>query len=227
MLKYNKNEPLFSVHIPKTGGSSFKEVLVRWFGDKLFFHYFSERGNEMPSLHPMQPGICIHGHFNRKRGFGIKGYYPDAKQIIAFLRDPLEIVISRYFYVKEMEKTGQSYREGKRFSLHDDISEYITAAINDENYHPNILDYFPEAINSGNYRKLINKYFIYIGVTEDYQFCVNALADKLGFAGIRASRKNQAERYGSISPELRQKFIAARAIEYEAYNYVLENYRVW
>ena len=101
MKNYNRNETLISIHIPKTGGTSLRKILRKWFGEKLFLHYFNEKDCSMPVKYEFASGICIHGHFNSRRGFGINDYYPQATQFITFLRDPFDILISRFFYEKE------------------------------------------------------------------------------------------------------------------------------
>ncbi len=37
--------------------------------------------------------ICIHGHFSKYRGMGIKAYYPEVEPFITVLRDPYEIAL--------------------------------------------------------------------------------------------------------------------------------------
>ncbi len=96
MKKYNNEKPLISIHIPKCGGSSFKEVLQKWFIGGFYSHYFNEKSNKMPQKYVLSAGICVHGHFNKARGFGIKDYYPEVDQFITFLRDPFEITTSDY-----------------------------------------------------------------------------------------------------------------------------------
>jgi len=99
MLNYKFSKTLISIHIPKTGGTSFKDVLYTWFGKNLFFHYYNEREGIMPVKYELLPGICIHGHFNRKRNFGVQDYYPEATQFITILRDRLcmQIYFKRNF----------------------------------------------------------------------------------------------------------------------------------
>jgi hypothetical protein len=102
MRKYITEKPLFSIHIPKTAGTSFQKILKCWFGDDLYLHYFDEKNNKMPEKYILKSGLCIHGHFNKKRGFGVFDYYPEADQFITIIRDPLELHLSNFFFVKKM-----------------------------------------------------------------------------------------------------------------------------
>lgn len=95
MRTYKYREPLISIHVPKAGGTSFINVLEQWFGKGLHKSYYSERTGKMPKkvrlkkwlLQEYRPNLCVHGHFNRDRGFGIDDYYPSS-QLISILRDP-------------------------------------------------------------------------------------------------------------------------------------------
>ena len=131
MKNYNREIPLLSIHIPKCGGTSFKEALKVWYGGNLFFHYFDEKNNLMPQKIKLKSWnrndyikyVCIHGHFNHKRGFGVDDYYPNIKQAITFLRDPAEIALSVFFYNHRLIKEGNNYRDGKKFEMTDDVDE--------------------------------------------------------------------------------------------------------
>jgi len=224
MKKFNREDPLISIHIPKTGGISFREILIKWFGERLFLHYYNEKDKIMPFKHELASGICIHGHFNSKRNFGVNDYYPQANQFIAFLRDPFEILVSRFFYVKKNEIKGISYREGNQLFLPDDINSYVETEIDNINYHPNILDYFPNSLTNHNYKEIIDDKFVFIGLMEDYQNAVNRLATLLEFPKFELTRENDAERFDKTNIKLRDKFIENHTLEYQVYNYVREIY---
>jgi hypothetical protein len=107
MKKYDSKKPLISIHIPKCAGNSFVITLRKWFKENLYLHYFDEKNNKAPQRYNLKAGIlsrkfkkgiCVHGHFNNERNFGVRDYYPEADQFITILRDPLEILQSRYFY---------------------------------------------------------------------------------------------------------------------------------
>jgi len=103
---------LVSVHIPKTAGTAFRTILSAHFGERLFLDY-AER--------PLAPGFrwrrlkqrlkaehvaagfesaydCVHGHF-------VADKYDTADRpvrCVAWLRDPVERVISHYGYWKRV-----------------------------------------------------------------------------------------------------------------------------
>jgi hypothetical protein len=225
MRNFNKAEPLISIHIPKCGGSSLKSVLRNWFGENLFFHYFNEKENKPPAKHNLKPNICIHGHFNKKRNFGIQDYYPSVTQFITFLRDPFDMIVSRYFYVKRKEKDGY-YRNGEKIILQQDLNFYIETEITNKNYHPNITDYMPFEITDNNYREIIDKYFVYVGLVEDFQTSLSILSDKLGFSQNKVEHLNISTRNQTVSNYTKQRFIDSHQLEYAIYNYVFKIYKI-
>ncbi len=228
MISYNPDYPVISIHIPKCGGTSLKVFLEENFKEKLFLHYFDEKKNMMPEKYELKSGGCIHGHFNRKRKFGVMDFYPDAKQFITILRDPFELLLSRFFHVKREESNGLAYRDGQHITLNNNVNEYIKSQINNNNYHPNILDYFPFEISLNNYITLINENFIYIGIMEDYDFSVGRLSEKLGFSFVGGvPHLNESPRYLEVDKSLKESFTKSHALEYKVYNYVRDHYKKW
>lgn len=220
MIKYNKNKPLIAIHIPKTGGGSYREILKKWYGQKYFSHYFDEKNNKMPEKHDLNPGICICGHFNKRRNIGIQDYYPEVKQFITILRDPFEILVSRYFFVKKQETVGKSHRNGDVLLLSKDVDKYLEDEIYKKDYHPNILDYMPCEVTMDNYREVVEEKFIHIGIQDNFQFSMDLIAQKLGFKSEEMSHMNVSERYQSVSAKIRTVFVETHPVEYALYNYV-------
>ncbi len=216
---YDPEKPLISIHIPKAGGTSFRSVLQHWFGDKLFFHYFDEPKNKMPEKHELLPMSCIHGHFNSSRSFGIMHYYPIVDQFITILRDPFEILVSRYYFQKKRDKAGVLFRDGKPLKLADDVNAFLENEIYNPDYAPNILNFFPVPLTRSNYKKVIEKYFIFIIFIDQFQSGIDKLAKLLNFSPVKVSFENVSERFGQVDPSFRKKFMDSHELEYEVYNY--------
>ncbi len=227
MIEYNKSKPLISIHVPKCGGSSFRDILRKWYGWRVFFHYYDEQFKMMPRQLIIDKGlfgiklknICIHGHFSKLRGMGIKVYYPEVKQFITILRDPYEIALSYYFYLHKRKKDGKLFNQSIATLTTLGLKDYISG------YKSFTFNHFPVDITFDNYKDVINQNFIYIGITEDYQFTVNAIAEKLGFEAVVAKHENKSVRFEELSNKYREMFIEANQLEYEVYNYVKSNYK--
>src|SRR5437899_2924555 len=113
MISYKKNELLISLHIPKCGGTSFDSVLKTWFGFGLHRHYMNHSKMKLPrkaSINLILKNyipVCIHGHFDKEKDtVGVFDYYSTSNQFIALYREPLEIQLSYYSYVKKLISDG-------------------------------------------------------------------------------------------------------------------------
>ena len=106
LREYNHQKGLISLHVPKTGGTSFTTIVRDWFSES-FYSFYPERDPEC--IHTkLRAGSCIHGHFNRRLGYGSEAIYPDADQFIAILRDPVLQQISMYHYKMQRYSRGLS-----------------------------------------------------------------------------------------------------------------------
>lgn len=101
--------PIISLHVPKCAGTSFGQVLARWFlPDFATFypdkqsHVVYRMGEAPPVDMPIPQAACVHGHFPRSRGVVI----PEGRYITV-LRDPLQAQISLWRY---MIQTGRETR---------------------------------------------------------------------------------------------------------------------
>jgi len=217
---YSAKDPLISIHIPKCGGVSLSNALKKWFGHKLFFHYFDEYKNEMPPRYKLKkwysrspiPDICIHGHFNARRGFGVEDYYPEVNQFITFLRDPLEIQLSVFNYNHKIAtERGAVYRDGQKAILTPDIDEFL------ENSSPYIRYFLPHPEEIALGEAYFKKYFIHVGVMENYQTSMNILASKLNKPQISISHENKSERFQIPSASSVKRFTEKCSVEYNLY----------
>jgi hypothetical protein len=217
MKIYDRCEPLISLHIPKCAGQSFRQVLEQFFPGRLFFHYY-QQGNRLPGKHSLEPGICVHGHFNRRKGFGVLDYYPEVRQFIAVLRDPLEAAVSNYFFWKTKARTRQLQNGvitpgGK----HDykDIDDFFR-----QRPKSNILEFMPRRMTRENYREIIETQFVWIGLVENLHQDIDRLAGLLGLKPVQVNRVNSSPRDETLSPNIRDAFIAENQLEFEIYHYV-------
>lgn len=223
MKKYNPEIPLLSIHVPKCGGTSIQKALKRWFGNTLYFHYFDEKNNAMPKKHSLKPwwstkykrNICIHGHFNSKREFGVDNYYPAIKQAIIFLRDPLEIQLSVFHYNHKLSKEGKNYRNGKLRTITSDIDEFL------ENSSSYMKYFLPKECDASSLESYFSDFFVHVGVMEYYQQSMDILAEKLNKRKITIARENVTERHQTPSETSIKKFKERCSFEYLLYNKAL------
>lgn len=223
MKEYDRSKPLISIHVPKCAGTSFTHVLRKWFKRRLYSHYFDEKNGRMPKKYNLKSlnggfkkGVCIHGHFNKERGFGVQDYYPEVDQFITVLRDPFEVALSNYFFVRKLESRNALYRDGKAGKQTKTLEEYLSG------HRPYILNFFPFEMTLKDYREKIDKYFIHMGVAEDLQGSVNKLSEKLGFLPVKVEVKNVSERDQEPPESFRKDYRERHPLEYAVYEYAQE-----
>lgn len=221
MQKYDFSQPIIFIHIPKTAGTSVLEIFKQWFGNGLLLHYYKEQLCEMPvhhdifSKHSVSQPVVVYGHFNRRRSFGVEDYYPQAKQFITILRDPLERLISNYFYIKKVAHGWRKYPQ----PLDADLGNYV------RDNKSVMLNYFPREVTFDNYKEIIEKYFVEIGVVEEIELTMVRIAKALGmpYCAEMLECINATSRDQAISEELRNVFIEENELEYYVFNYIKEN----
>ena len=222
MIQYNPNLFLFSLHIPKSGGTSLTEVLKKWFWPGFHAHYFRHEENKMPfeprkvKLFAHSIGIfplCIHGHFEEEAD--VFTCYPKAKQFITFLRDPLEMHISLFFdHQRRLRDEGALYWKGEKVSIdYEDLDEWI------EKRPFFLLHFMPWSVSSENYLDVINKNFIHVGITENLQKSVDIMAQKLGKKTVNIPHLNTSKRSQKPSTTSINVFKKKYALEYSIYEY--------
>ena len=218
MIPYDRSKPLIAIHVPKTGGTSVRRIFAGWFGDGLLQHNYIEATATMPprrdlaALHRPDRPVCVWGHFNMRRGFGIPDYYPEVRQFVTILRDPFETALSTYYFTR---RVGHRWKDSASVPQ-GDIEDWLMSA------KPNILNHFPRPITPENYRETIDGSFVAIGIIERLAESVDRIAQALGFPFDPASltHENATPRERALDPSLRDAYAARHPLEFEVYDYV-------
>jgi hypothetical protein len=223
MRKYNRNDVLISQHIPKTAGTSFTNVLHKWFWPGFHAHYYRHETNEMPFKPMMIKNVahqlrvfplCIHGHFEEEAG--VFETYPKASQFITVLRDPLDLQLSLFFdHQRRLKDSGALYWKGNKVEMEfdGDIDKWV------EERPCFILKFFPWHVDFNNYRQILDENFVHVGVTEDMQKSINIFAEKLGKKSVRIDHLNPSPRWQTPSEAAIRKFQNKHQLEYAMYHY--------
>jgi hypothetical protein len=224
VARYDPARPLFSLHVPKTAGTSFRTDLEGWFGrEQLALHYRGDQG-EAPARVQLRPGLCVHGHFNRLRGIGVRQYYPEADQFIVFLRDPFERFVSTWRYLHFQIRSGVSVPE---FADTPDLATWLDRRRRaaDAGEDPfSFLAQLAEAADPAAPGAVFGPQYLAVGLTERYSDSVRLFAAVLGreppAAVTRVNRASDAHRAGDPQddgPDLRETYVRAFPLEYAVY----------
>jgi hypothetical protein len=87
---WEHQQRMFSVHIPKTGGTTFLTVLEHHFGNRLVRDYEMPR-DEVNRMIGGRGEYCVHGHYYAEKYADV----PDAT-FVTWMRDPIDQLISHY-----------------------------------------------------------------------------------------------------------------------------------
>lgn len=169
----------------------------------------------------LKEGVCIHGHFNRERGFGVLDYYPEVEQFITILRDPFELHLSTFFYIKRLGQ--EAFRNGRGIAIATDDSYDLKTFLEERSSF--MLLHLPADLTLDNYKEILEERFVYIGIAEDLQGSVDQLASVLGFPPAATGKENVSPRTQSVPDGAREQFVRKHPLEFAIYEYALEHYK--
>jgi hypothetical protein len=177
---YDPARTLYSLHVPKTAGTSFRHDLETWFGAENMGYHYHGYHREPPPRFESRAGLCVHGHFNRLRGIGVKQYYPEADQFLILLRDPFDRFVSNWRYLQFQ------VRDGFRVPELDDQPDFgawlarrrAAAEAGEDPF--SFLAQLPGPVDPADPAGVFRAGFVGVGVTERYPESVRVFAAALG-----------------------------------------------
>ena len=126
---------MISIHVPKTGGTSFRRMLEDLFGDGFQPDYDWEprpalmdgtelQGSDDEIRAMFENGIrCVHGHFNARKYLRLREIEGIEPVFITWLRDPAERCMSTYHFLRKLDtpvdEQPEWERKAKELSLKD------------------------------------------------------------------------------------------------------------
>jgi sulfotransferase famil protein len=218
------------MHIPKTGGNTFRAHLRDVFDDDICFVYMSQwqfvdAGTPTPMmrlyrrLRALKSGLrdrsrlrptdrCIHGHF---RAESYLARFPDSLAI-TWVRDPVERLLSQYYYWKRRPFRGHSVCN---LLIRDKLSPLEFAEI--EIMRNLQCRYFnTKAVQD----------FKLVGITEQFDACVDGFYGLVGVQPKHGEARNRnphksTARY-EIDPAVRARIAALNSQDCKLYDQAVE-----
>jgi hypothetical protein len=177
-MNYDATLPLVSIHIPKTGGSSFLLILREWFGQgHVHVHFPGEGLTHIPD--ELSGRDCVHGHFNAARGCGIDEVVPRGRQFITLLRDPFERFVSQWAFIHRNVRGADECLNDESL---DHFRQWLGLRAAEQKTGRNshsLVWHFPRRVRECPTVTEIERHFVFIGDTKRYEASVTALASLL------------------------------------------------
>ena len=195
------------MHIPKTGGKSFRKILdSQYQSDRVCFMSrieILERLNDgQVDLSGLGSRKVLHGHFRFNE---IAQYVRDNNlKMITWFRNPIDRVISNHrFFIKRLQGDDSTHNEVHRLNIHRKNESLLTYAEMNENR--NVICQFLDGTNL--------KEFFYLGFLEDYSRDILELGSKLGWNVGRIPHEHSNEAFkNSIGQPTAEEIEALREL---------------
>lgn len=206
-----------------------RHVLSQWFGDG--FHKVNQQQNaqfgmqKLPTKDEEGNWIanvkCIQSHFHHGFGFGLPYFYPEVDQYITILRDPFDLMVSMYFFMKGRSRKGNFWFRGRPVDISEkfpNIESYLRT------YPYWLFSHLPQDLTLANYQQQLESRFVYIGVYEDLQASMDQLALVLEKPSIVLPLSNASEYDENIPNDMRDQFYHDYPLPKKIYDFAVENY---
>ncbi len=215
---FNPHYPVLSIHIPKTAGQAFEEILRKWYKNQLFLHYPDISVKQARDLSLLRPGQCVHGHFNKRKGFGVEDFAGDKPEnqanVITIIRNPFNMIVSLFLYLKYKSPDAVVKKRPQEFE------KFFNGFLNKKHYLFNYL-LNHEQENNNDLESYLKKY-TFIGVQEDLEKSILLLSKILGFQPVKLPKKNVSDYSKDNIPNLEPLAREVYKDEYLFYDHVSE-----
>lgn len=214
--KISNQVELVSLHIPKTAGTSFRNILKDVYGPghvaRLDIRRNTELNGKKLNSSKLKSGIkVIHGHFSYQKlieQFDIKEDTP----VITWLREPAERVISNYYYLDKILR--KELNEEKK-----DLN--ILAKM-----EKTLLEYAATEANRNRMSKFLDgitpEEFFFIGFTNHYEEDLAVLARLLNWDNYSLIKQNITGKKPDVDASTVEQIKALNEADYDIYNKALK-----
>ena len=227
-LRRDESRLLIFVHIPRTGGTTLARVLTRQYPARDTLRlYDSDFGAELADLTPARIDRLrlVLGHFY----FGAHNFIPKPCTYITFLRDPVERIISHFYYVRS-SPAHYFHEQSRRLNLaafveycsDNDQTRQLAGRCGVPSARTNPTEMLEVA--KGN----LAEHFVAVGITEDFDRSIVLMKRVLGWRHAFYVRENVSRdhpRRDELSREALDAIRGHNELDLDLYQYARERFR--
>jgi hypothetical protein len=230
-----RTEPLlFFIHIPKTAGTTLGGILVQHYGrdrvfachpDRAIVGYTAEDFLSFPA-EKRNNFQLVRGHF----GYGLHEDYQEPYKYITILRDPVDRVISHYYYVL---KRTDHYLHKKVTSENISLKDYVTSGLTGEmdngqlrmltgptGYYARFGTCTPELLELA--KEHLRNDFVVVGISERFDETLLVLKEILGVSTpfyLNLKVNNKRPKREKMTDDVIEAIRAHNPLDEEIYQY--------
>ncbi|WP_100404817.1 sulfotransferase family 2 domain-containing protein [Bacillus solitudinis] len=178
----NQNEDiLIHLHMPKTGGTTLKKIIKKNYDKSQSFDVYVDH-QQLPQLLKdisSKKVQCIQGHIP----FGIQKYFHSKSTYITMLRDPIDRIISEYYFIRNIEwhnlhsqVMNMSLEEYQKIPTNCNLQTHYILG---EKFGKKLVD---EDLEKA--KKILLEHFSVVGITEMFDESVFLMKETFGWKDI-------------------------------------------
>lgn len=228
---------LIFLHVPKAAGTTFQAILNRRYSPDQIFSIYSLHGKgSMEGLSKLPESereriLLLKGHFP----FGIHKYLPNPSRYIAILREPVDRVVSHYYFV--LKTPGHHLHDAvksKKMSLEEYVFSGIT--VETDNDQVRLLSGHSNEIGFGQCtramleeaKRNIRDFFPVVGLTERFDETLLLMMTELGWTSYPVYHRRNVTRKRPLIENIPTKTIneikKRNELDQELYEFVRKNF---
>lgn len=204
--------------MPKTAGTTFKSILSKNYSDEEILDVYESFQNHKEVVERLK-NIQLDDveWLNCHLSFGIHKYVEIPSTYITFLRDPVDRIISEYFFILR-HANHHLHNKVKKMNLLEFQGEQVNMNKQCKIISGKPLEEALEENEHKNASKIIKEHFAFVGITELFTESVYLMKKKFNWDTITYSRKNVTQNRNEISDECIQAIRENNQIDITLYN---------